>query len=124
MTDNPNAPDEYGNTPIYLAASWGYTEIIRILAPLSDDPYVPDESKNEEIRRILKYFKKKHNPRPSASKKWVYTINRISYYNQIVLLSIINLFKSMYFKKKLETYVDFKECYIESIPIYFKPKVV
>ena len=38
LTNNPNAPDEYGRTPIYLAAFKGHTEIVKILTPLSDAP--------------------------------------------------------------------------------------
>ena len=37
LTDNPNAPDKHGNTPIYWAAVCGNTEIVKILAPLSDN---------------------------------------------------------------------------------------
>ena len=37
LTDNPNAPDKHGNTPIYWAAVCGNTEIAKILAPLSDN---------------------------------------------------------------------------------------
>ena len=33
LTDNPNAPDKDGNTPNYLAAINGNTEIVKILAP-------------------------------------------------------------------------------------------
>ena len=33
LTDNLNAPDEYGRTPIQMAAIRGHTEIVRILAP-------------------------------------------------------------------------------------------
>ena len=33
LTDNPNAPDEYRNTPIFWAAFYGNTEIVKILAP-------------------------------------------------------------------------------------------
>ena len=28
LTNNPNAPDEYGKTPIYWAARNGHTEIV------------------------------------------------------------------------------------------------
>ena len=34
LTDNPNAPDNNGETPIYWAACYGHTEIVKILTPL------------------------------------------------------------------------------------------
>ena len=43
LTDNPNAPDEYGETPILMATYRGHTEIVKILAPLTDNPNAPDE---------------------------------------------------------------------------------
>ena len=42
LTDNPNAPDKDGETPIYWAARNGHTEVVKILAPLTDNPNVPD----------------------------------------------------------------------------------
>ena len=42
MTDNPNAPDKYGETPIHLAAQDGHTEVVKFLAPLTDNPNAPD----------------------------------------------------------------------------------
>ena len=61
LTDNPNAPDEYGETLIYWAAYWGHTEIVKILAPLTANPNAPNNdgetpssvAKNDEIRQIL-----------------------------------------------------------------------
>ena len=41
LTDNPNAPDEEGITPIHLAAFEGHTEIVKILAPLTNIPNAP-----------------------------------------------------------------------------------
>ena len=41
MTDNPNAPNKNGETPIYQAAHNGHTEIVKILAPLADNPNAP-----------------------------------------------------------------------------------
>ena len=35
LTDNPNAPDEDGVTPIHRAALKGHTEIVKILAPFT-----------------------------------------------------------------------------------------
>ena len=43
LLDNPNAPDEYGRTPIYKAAQNGHTENVKILAPLTDNPNAPNE---------------------------------------------------------------------------------
>ena len=43
LTDNPNAPDKSGKTPIYWATCYGHTEIVQILAPLTDTPNAPDE---------------------------------------------------------------------------------
>ena len=40
LTDNPNAPDDNGNTPIHNAAFNGHTKIVNILAPLTDNPNV------------------------------------------------------------------------------------
>ena len=42
MTDNPNAPDKLGETPIHIAAMRGHTEIVKILAPLTDNPNAPN----------------------------------------------------------------------------------
>ena len=43
LTDNPNAPDKYGRTPIHSSADNGHTEIVKILAPLTETPNTPDE---------------------------------------------------------------------------------
>ena len=61
LTDNPNAPDNDGWTPIHQAANNGHTEIVKILAPLTDNPNAPNQygqtpfqvAKNAEICRIL-----------------------------------------------------------------------
>ena len=64
MTDNPNARNIYGQTPIRWAARNGHTDIIKILAHLTDDPNTPDREGetpihlavckgNTEIFRIL-----------------------------------------------------------------------
>ena len=39
----PNALVEDGSTPIYRAAWCGHTEIVKILAPLTDNPNNSDE---------------------------------------------------------------------------------
>ena len=38
LTDNPNAPDEDGITPIHWAAFNGHIVIAKILVPLADNP--------------------------------------------------------------------------------------
>ena len=38
LTDNPNAPNKYGSTPIHGAAYHGHIEIVKILVPLIDNP--------------------------------------------------------------------------------------
>ena len=65
LTDNPNAPNNIGQTPIYWAAFYGHTEIVKILAPLTDNPNAPNKhgktpssvTKNVEIKRLLETFK-------------------------------------------------------------------
>ena len=42
LTENPNAPNSWGLTPIHWAAFWGHTENVKILAPLTDNPNAPD----------------------------------------------------------------------------------
>ena len=69
MTDNPNAPDKLGETPIHIAAMRGHTEIVKILAPLTDNPNAPIKNRvtpiykaeingHTEIVNILKSYKK------------------------------------------------------------------
>ena len=41
MTYNPNAPKKSGETPIYWAARFGHTEIVKILCPLTENPNAP-----------------------------------------------------------------------------------
>ena len=61
LTDNLNAPNKNGITPIYQVAQNGHTEIIKILAPLIDNPNAPDKdgktpielAKNAEVAEIL-----------------------------------------------------------------------
>ena len=53
--DNPNVPDRYGNTPIFWAAFKGYTDIIKILAPLTDNPNAPKENGQSPIE-VAKIF--------------------------------------------------------------------
>ena len=61
LTDNLNASNKNGFTPIYQVAQNGHTEIIKILAPLIDNPNAPDKdgktpielAKNAEVAEIL-----------------------------------------------------------------------
>ena len=43
LADNPNAPGNNGDTPIYWAARNGHTVIVKILAPLADNPNAPNK---------------------------------------------------------------------------------
>ena len=43
LADNLNAQNEFGRTPIYYAAKYGYMEIVKILSPLTDNPNAPDD---------------------------------------------------------------------------------
>ena len=43
LTDNPNAPDNVGWTPIHSAAFKGHTEIVKILLPFTDNPNAPNK---------------------------------------------------------------------------------
>ena len=64
LTENPNARNGSGSTPIHWAAQFGHTEIVKILAPLTANPNAPDNYKqtpifhaasngNKEIVKIL-----------------------------------------------------------------------
>ena len=44
MTDNPNAPNKNGDTPMLEAAFFGHTEIVKILAPLTANPNAPNRT--------------------------------------------------------------------------------
>ena len=62
LTDNLNAKDVNGWTPIVWAAFNGHTDIVKLLAPLTDNPNARDVfgwtpisvAKTGKIRRILK----------------------------------------------------------------------
>ena len=61
LTDNPNAPNKNGLTPIYMAAMNRHTEIVKILVPLTDNPNAPNRygktpvevAANAEIKQII-----------------------------------------------------------------------
>ena len=55
LTDNPNAPDKVGETPIYWAAYNGHMEIVKILALLIDDPNTPDKDALCSLLLQIKY---------------------------------------------------------------------
>ena len=41
LTENPNATNIFGRTPIFRAAMHGHTNIVKFLAPLTDNPNSP-----------------------------------------------------------------------------------
>ena len=41
LSENPNAPDDHEETPIFRAACKGHSEIVKILAPLTGNPNAP-----------------------------------------------------------------------------------
>ena len=43
LTNNPNAPNKYGDSPIHMAENNGNIGIVKILAPLTDNPNAADE---------------------------------------------------------------------------------
>ena len=58
--DKPNVPNRYGETPIYLAAHQGHSEIVIILSPLTGDPNTSDNDGKTPIHwaaRHLESFK-------------------------------------------------------------------
>ena len=55
LTDNPNKPNENGQTPIHFAAWNGHTEIVKILAHLTDHPNAPDEKGQTPIHWAARY---------------------------------------------------------------------
>ena len=60
LTDNPNAPNMWGRTPIHMAAGYGFTEIFKILVHLTDNSNPPNnlaaEMGHTEIVKILTPF--------------------------------------------------------------------
>ena len=55
LTDNLNASNKNGFTPIYQVAQNGHTEIIKILAPLTDNPNAPDKDGWTPIHYAARY---------------------------------------------------------------------
>ena len=56
LMDNPNAPDENGDTPIHEAALNGHTEIVKILGPLTDNPNTPNNKGETPIHKAASDF--------------------------------------------------------------------
>ena len=77
FTDNPNAPNIIGKTPIYVAAQNGHAKIVKMLAPLTENPNAPDIygvtpisiAKNAEIRNILDSFNTSRKRKSEQSMK-------------------------------------------------------
>ena len=42
LTENPNAPDKLGYTPIHIAAFWGNKDFVKTLAHLTENPNAPN----------------------------------------------------------------------------------
>ena len=38
FVENPNIPDQFGYTPVFWAASFGHTEIVKFLASVVENP--------------------------------------------------------------------------------------
>ena len=54
LTDNPNTPNDYGDTPISWAAYKGYTEIVKILVSLTDNPNAPNKNGTSPIHKAAR----------------------------------------------------------------------
>ena len=52
---NPNAPQEFGITPIHIAADEGFVDFVQILAPLTENPNAPDEEGETPIHRATEW---------------------------------------------------------------------
>ena len=81
LTKDPNAPTIHGETPIYVAACNGHTEIVNILVPLTENPNTSDIygetpinfTQNKEILSILKPYKNSAK-RTRISEDWCYKV--------------------------------------------------
>ena len=58
MTDNPNAVDEDGVTPIHSAVRNGHIEIVKILAPLTVNPILMLQKRKEILQVLLPTMQK------------------------------------------------------------------
>ena len=45
LEGNPNAPDQWGQTPMHYAANFGYVNLARLLVTLGDNPNAEDQSR-------------------------------------------------------------------------------
>ena len=52
LAHNPNAPGEYGHTPIYLAALRGHTEIVKYLASFTEYPNAPNGNGEVQLPKM------------------------------------------------------------------------
>ena len=105
LTDNPNAPDKDGLTPIHAAADNGHTEIVNILAPLTANPNAADRNgdtpihfaarkRNLDIVEILAPLTDNPNPPNRKGETPAYCIANL----EIGIWKFPNLFYSYCFK--------------------------
>ena len=88
LTDNPNAPNKLGDTPIHVAACNGSLEIVKILAPLTDNPNAPNSS------YFLEY-KNSRKMQPTDPTKWGVTpIYNARLGNHPEIVKILESFKT------------------------------
>ena len=69
LTDDPNAPDKNGDTPIHHAANEGYTKIVKILAPLTDNPNAPNKNGSTPVQDAAWHGHPNPNA-PPVSRVW------------------------------------------------------
>ena len=62
MVANPNAPNKLGDTPIHCAAYYGHTEIVKILAPLTDNSNAPYEIGLQHIAEKDSWHSRNYRP--------------------------------------------------------------
>ena len=71
---NPQPQDEFGQTAIKQAARHGFTDYVKILTPLTDNPNAPDEYGNTPIILAVR----------NAQRQGVYTYPRECRHTEIV----------------------------------------
>ena len=88
--DNPNAPDKEGIRPISKAVHNGYTDIVKILVPLTNNLNASDNNGETpihwaatmgytEIIKILAFFLRGYSSSSRLSKKWCTSFNSNKY---------------------------------------------